>query len=108
MTDKRFEQIKSALSLLLTVGEFTEFTKQLVARTINPTDYYLDRLVMYDLDLSIRSTNALKNLGITTLRELISHTPSQLLKSPSLGRKSLNEIIEVLSELEPPLTLAKG
>jgi DNA-directed RNA polymerase subunit alpha len=43
--------------------------------------------------------NCLNNEGIKTVRELITKTDEELLKSVNFGRKSLNEIKEALKEL---------
>jgi DNA-directed RNA polymerase alpha subunit len=51
------------------------------------------------LPLSSRSMNCLNNEGIKTVRELITKTDEELLKSVNFGRKSLNEIKEALKEL---------
>jgi DNA-directed RNA polymerase subunit alpha len=48
------------------------------------------------LDLTMRSTNCLKTEGIHYIGDLVQRTESDLLKTPNLGRKSLNEIKEKL------------
>lgn len=50
-----------------------------------------------DLDLTVRSANCLKAENIYYIGDLIQLTETELLKTPNLGRKSLNEIKEVLS-----------
>ena len=70
-----------------------------------------------DLELTVRSANCLKAEDIYYIGDLIQHTETELLKTPNLGRKSLNEIKEVLaskgltlgSKLEswPPASLEK-
>jgi DNA-directed RNA polymerase subunit alpha len=55
----------------------------------------LDRSVE-ELELSVRSYNCLKNANITTIRELVQKTESEMLKTKNFGRKSLNEIKEIL------------
>ena len=51
-----------------------------------------------DLDLTVRAYNALKQSGINTTAELIELTKSQLEKIKNLGRKSVTEIIQKLTE----------
>ena len=51
-----------------------------------------------DLELSVRSANCLKNAGINLIGELVSKTEAEMLKTKNFGRKSLNEIKEILSE----------
>ncbi len=51
-----------------------------------------------ELELSVRSANCLKNAGIRTLRELVQKTEKDMLETKNFGRKSLNEIKEILRE----------
>ena len=53
---------------------------------------------MEELELSVRTYNCLKNARIRTVRELVGKTESELLRSKNFGRKSLNEIKEILAE----------
>jgi DNA-directed RNA polymerase subunit alpha len=50
-----------------------------------------------DLELTVRSANCLKAESIYYIGDLIQRTENELLKTPNLGRKSLNEIKEVLA-----------
>ena len=50
-----------------------------------------------DLELTVRSANCLKAENIYYIGDLIQRTETELLKTPNLGRKSLNEIKEVLA-----------
>ena len=50
-----------------------------------------------DLELTVRSANCLKAENINYIGDLIQRTENELLKTPNLGRKSLNEIKEVLA-----------
>src|SRR4026207_2084948 len=49
-----------------------------------------------ELELSVRSYNCLKNANIRTIRELVQKTEGEMLKTKNFGRKSLNEIKEIL------------
>ena len=49
-----------------------------------------------ELELSVRSYNCLKNANIRTIRELVHTTEAEMLKTKNFGRKSLNEIKEIL------------
>jgi len=49
-----------------------------------------------DLDLSVRSVNSLKNSNIRTLGDLVKQSESQILQVKNFGKKSLNEIAELL------------
>jgi DNA-directed RNA polymerase subunit alpha len=61
---------------------------QIDPRLLRPVD---------DLELTVRSANCLKAENIYYIGDLIQRTENELLKTPNLGRKSLNEINEVLS-----------
>lgn len=52
-----------------------------------------------ELELSVRSANCLKNENIIYIGDLVQKTESEMLKTPNFGRKSLNEIKEVLSQM---------
>ena len=52
-----------------------------------------------ELELSVRSMNCLKNDNIVYIGDLVQKTESEMLRTPNFGRKSLNEIKEVLSSL---------
>ncbi len=52
-----------------------------------------------ELELSVRSANCLKNDNIVYIGDLVQKTESEMLKTPNFGRKSLNEIKEILSHL---------
>jgi DNA-directed RNA polymerase subunit alpha len=67
------------------------------AQRVSPTvDPILLRPVD-DLELTVRSANCLKAENIYYIGDLIQRTENELLKTPNLGRKSLNEIKEVLA-----------
>ena len=63
-------------------------TPQIDPRLLRPVD---------DLELTVRSANCLKAENIYYIGDLIQRTENELLKTPNLGRKSLNEIKEVLA-----------
>jgi DNA-directed RNA polymerase subunit alpha len=52
-----------------------------------------------ELELSVRSYNCLKNANIQTIGELIQKTEAEMLKTKNFGRKSLNEIKEILAQM---------
>jgi DNA-directed RNA polymerase subunit alpha len=59
---------------------------------------HLDKSVE-ELELSVRSYNCLKNANIRTIRELVQRTEGEMLKTKNFGRKSLNEIKEILTTM---------
>lgn len=52
-----------------------------------------------ELELSVRSANCLKNANIRLIGELVQKTEAEMLKTKNFGRKSLNEIKEILNEM---------
>ncbi|MFM2126389.1 MAG: hypothetical protein RL328_2840, partial [Acidobacteriota bacterium] len=52
-----------------------------------------------ELELSVRSYNCLKNANIQTISDLVQKTEAEMLRTKNFGRKSLNEIKEILSGL---------
>jgi len=52
-----------------------------------------------ELELSVRSANCLKNDNIVYIGDLVQKTEAEMLRTPNFGRKSLNEIKEVLSHM---------
>lgn len=53
-----------------------------------------------ELELSVRSSNCLKNARINTIYQLVQKTDGEMLKTKNFGRKSLNEIKEVLTSMD--------
>jgi len=68
------------------------------APRIGVTNEHLDKSVE-ELELSVRSYNCLKNANIRTIRELVGKTETEMLKTKNFGRKSLNEIKEILTSM---------
>ena len=77
------------------------------AQTFND-DYYDDEPVelsehllksVEELELSVRSYNCLKNANIRTLAELVQKTEQEMLRTKNFGRKSLNEIKEIIQAM---------
>ncbi len=59
---------------------------------------HLDKSVE-ELELSVRSYNCLKNANIRTIRELVQKSEPEMLRTKNFGRKSLNEIKEILQSM---------
>jgi DNA-directed RNA polymerase subunit alpha len=58
-----------------------------------------------DLELSVRSANCLRNANIRYIGELVQRTETEMLKTKNFGRKSLNEIKQLLAEMDLGLGL---
>ena len=52
-----------------------------------------------DLELSVRSSNCLRRAGINTVEELCNKTPDDMIKVRNLGKKSLDEVLLKLKQL---------
>ena len=52
---------------------------------------------MDELELSVRSANCLKNDNIIYIGDLVQYSEAEMLRTPNFGRKSLNEIKDVLA-----------
>ena len=67
-----------------------------------PTDLPFNRNLLRkvdELELSVRSANCLKNDNIVYIGDLVQKTEAEMLRTPNFGRKSLNEIKEVLTQM---------
>jgi DNA-directed RNA polymerase subunit alpha len=84
------------ISQLETFADLKGTPVQLEQAAPPPIDPILLRPVD-DLELTVRSANCLKAENIYYIGDLIQRTETELLKTPNLGRKSLNEIKEVLA-----------
>jgi DNA-directed RNA polymerase subunit alpha len=87
--------LKEQLQIFLTFDEELE-PKEEEVRTSSPRlNDNLFRSVD-DLELSVRSANCLKNANIRFIGELVTKSEAEMLKTKNFGRKSLNEIKEIL------------
>ena len=79
---------------------FSEAEEEEEAHEIEEKEDINDILLRHvdDLELSVRSANCLKNAGINLIGELVQKTEAEMLKTKNFGRKSLNEIKEILLE----------
>jgi DNA-directed RNA polymerase subunit alpha len=80
---------------------FSEEEEEEKAPEIEGTEENINDILLRrveDLELSVRSANCLKNAGINLIGELVRKTEAEMLRTKNFGRKSLNEIKEILSE----------
>lgn len=59
----------------------------------------VESLSVDELEISVRAAQCFNNLGIRTVGQLAATTEAELLRSPNFGRKSLNELKEILDGL---------
>jgi len=84
-----------AFSKLLTETMYNNHPRRRPTTVETVDQWNLDKSVE-ELELSVRSYNCLKNANIRTIRELVQKTEAEMLKTKNFGRKSLNEIKEIL------------
>jgi DNA-directed RNA polymerase subunit alpha len=78
---------------------------QMIGHAVQPEESDANQLNRYllkkvdELELSVRSANCLKNDNIIYIGDLVQKTEAEMLRTPNFGRKSLNEIKEVLSSM---------
>ncbi|MGN0918236.1 MAG: DNA-directed RNA polymerase subunit alpha [Oxalobacter sp.] len=91
---------QSARILVDQLNVFAALEDTGVSGTDEPPQPEVDPILLRpvdDLELTVRSANCLKAENINYIGDLIQRTENELLKTPNLGRKSLNEIKEVLA-----------
>jgi DNA-directed RNA polymerase subunit alpha len=92
--------VRDHLNIFINLDEAEAQDAEAGAETPRPavTNEHLDKSVE-ELELSVRSYNCLKNANIRTIRELVQKTEAEMLKTKNFGRKSLNEIKEILASM---------
>jgi DNA-directed RNA polymerase subunit alpha len=90
--------IKEQLQVFIDFDEVSEPTEEIREVRSPKLNDNLFRSVD-DLELSVRSANCLKNANIRYIGELVTKSEAEMLKTKNFGRKSLNEIKEILSEM---------
>jgi len=90
--------LKDHLSMFIHLPEEEE-EAPLAEEEMKKSPTYNENLLrsVNELELSVRAANCLKNAGIETIAEMVQKTESEMLKTKNFGRKSLNEIKEILS-----------
>ena len=90
--------LKDHMTIFINFEETPEVAEEPAERAINQMNEVLNRSVE-ELELSVRSYNCLKNANIQTIGDLVQKSESEMLRTKNFGRKSLNEIKEILSGL---------
>ena len=90
--------LKDHMTIFINFEEITELTEEPAERSLDRVSDQLNRSVE-ELELSVRSYNCLKNAGIQTIGELVQKSESEMLRTKNFGRKSLNEIKEILANM---------
>jgi DNA-directed RNA polymerase subunit alpha len=90
--------LKDHMNIFINFEEAEEVQEAPQERILGVHNENLDRSVE-ELELSVRSYNCLKNANITSIQELVQKSEQEMLKTKNFGRKSLNEIKEILSAM---------
>jgi DNA-directed RNA polymerase subunit alpha len=90
--------LKDHMAIFINFEELPEQAEEAVERGAGPVNEVLNRSVE-ELELSVRSYNCLKNANIQTIGDLVQRTEAEMLRTKNFGRKSLNEIKEILAGL---------
>jgi DNA-directed RNA polymerase subunit alpha len=92
--------LRDHLNIFVNLDEVTDQAEDGQAAGSGPAiaNEHLDKSVE-ELELSVRSYNCLKNANIRTIRELVQKTEGEMLKTKNFGRKSLNEIKDILQTM---------
>jgi DNA-directed RNA polymerase subunit alpha len=88
--------LKDHQSIFINFEEVPEIAEEPAERAMDQMNEILNRSVD-ELELSVRSYNCLKNANIQTIADLVQKTEAEMLRTKNFGRKSLNEIKEILS-----------
>lgn len=90
--------IKEQVQVFINFDETSETKEHIKESSVPELNQNLFRSVD-DLELSVRSANCLKNANIRYIGELVTKSEAEMLKTKNFGRKSLNEIREILSSM---------
>jgi len=90
--------LKDHMSIFINFEEVPEPSEEVAERGLDKMSEVLNRSVE-ELELSVRSYNCLKNASIQTIGELVQKTEAEMLRTKNFGRKSLNEIKEILANM---------
>ena len=94
--------MKDHLAIFINIEEDEEEEEAPVELSEQDRDQWWEKLnkSVDEMELSVRSYNCLKNANIKTIGELVQKTEAEMLKTKNFGRKSLNEIKELLAEMD--------
>jgi len=90
--------LKDHMAIFINFEEVAEQAEEIAERGLDKQNEVLNRSVE-ELELSVRSYNCLKNANIQTIAELVQKTEAEMLRTKNFGRKSLNEIKEILANM---------
>src|SRR3984885_1511875 len=90
--------LKDHMTIFINFEELPDAAEDVAEHDMDKMGEILNRSVE-ELELSVRSYNCLKNANIQTIGELVQKTEAEMLRTKNFGRKSLNEIKEILANM---------
>jgi len=90
--------LKDHMSIFINFEEVSEAVEEPAERVTGQVNEVLNRSVE-ELELSVRSYNCLKNANIQTIGDLVQKSEAEMLRTKNFGRKSLNEIKQILGDM---------
>src|SRR4029079_5981792 len=90
--------LKDHMAIFINFEEVAEVAEEPAERATGQINEVLNRSVE-ELELSFRSYNCLKNANIQSIGDLVQKSEAEMLRTKNFGRKSLNEIKEILGGL---------
>ena len=93
--------MRDHLSIFVNIEEDETAEEQPVELSEQDREIWWEKLnkSVDEMELSVRSYNCLKNANIRTIGELVQKSEAEMLKTKNFGRKSLNEIKEILATM---------
>ena len=98
ITDYDKLTLSEHLKLFIDLSEVAQAAEVMIEKEDDEKEKVLE-MSIDELELSVRSYNCLKRAGINTVEELTNKTPEDMMKVRNLGRKSLEEVLAKLKEL---------
>ncbi len=90
--------LRDHMAIFVDFEEEEEEEEEIIDEEENKLNEYL-KMPVSELELSVRASNCLKNANIQTIADLVTKTEAEMLKTKNFGKKSLNEIKDILSSL---------
>ncbi len=104
-TDAKAKEVRRIAERMITLGKRgTLHARRRALRIIRRRE--VAAKVFDELELSVRSANCLQNANIRYIGELVQRSEGEMLKTKNFGRKSLNEIKDVLASMSLELGMA--
>ncbi len=90
--------LKDHMAIFVDFEEEEEVEEEIIDEEESKLNEYL-QMSVDELELSVRASNCLKNANIRTIADLVTRSEAEMLKTKNFGKKSLNEIKDILASL---------